>query len=113
MAQAQAREDLVQPAGAGLPDGLGGRCEEGRQAGLLEWRALCWARPLLSPALWSGLEEGWGRVRAPAPRRAPQGASQDQMDGLYLDQRIQHCLMPWREHFTARAGRVHNVFLDS
>ena len=28
----------MQPAGAGLPDGLGGRCEEGRQAGQISER---------------------------------------------------------------------------
>ena len=93
-----------------LPPGDPGYLAE--QAGLLEWRALGWAQPLLAPEVWSGLERGWGRVRAGVLSRLPPGAPQDQMDGLYLDQRIQHGLMPWREHFTSRAGQVRNVFLD-
>ena len=33
-------------------------------------------------------------------------------DFLYLDQRIDHTMMPWREYFTAQVGFVHDPFLD-
>ncbi len=31
---------------------------------------------------------------------------------LYVNQRLDHFLMPWREYFTAQVGFVHNPFLD-
>ncbi len=33
-------------------------------------------------------------------------------DFLYLDQRIDHTMMPWREYFTGQVGFVHDPFLD-
>jgi asparagine synthase (glutamine-hydrolysing) len=33
-------------------------------------------------------------------------------DFLYLDQRIAHFMMPWREYFTAQVGFVHDPILD-
>ena len=36
----------------------------------------------------------------------------DKKDYLYLDQRLNHVLMPWRENFTSKAGVVHNPYLD-
>lgn len=36
----------------------------------------------------------------------------DKVDFLYIDQRINHALMPWRENFSSQAGFVHNPFLD-
>ncbi|NEP11745.1 MAG: hypothetical protein F6K14_16335 [Symploca sp. SIO2C1] len=36
----------------------------------------------------------------------------DKRDYLYLDQRINHVLMPWRENFTSKTGIVHNPYLD-
>ncbi len=33
-------------------------------------------------------------------------------DFLYLDQRIDHFMMPWREYFTGQVGFVHDPFLD-
>jgi asparagine synthase (glutamine-hydrolysing) len=36
----------------------------------------------------------------------------DKEDFLYLDQRINHVLMPWREFFSSQVGFVHNPFMD-
>jgi asparagine synthase (glutamine-hydrolysing) len=36
----------------------------------------------------------------------------DKKDFLYLDQRINHVLMPWRENFLGQVGYVHNPYLD-
>ena len=36
----------------------------------------------------------------------------DKRDFLYLDQRVNHVLMPWREHFLSQVGWVHNPYLD-
>lgn len=36
----------------------------------------------------------------------------DRKDFLYLDQRVAHVLMPWRESFAGRLGRVQMPFLD-
>jgi asparagine synthase (glutamine-hydrolysing) len=32
---------------------------------------------------------------------------------LYLDQRLNHALLPWRENFCSQVGFVHNPYLDS
>jgi hypothetical protein len=36
----------------------------------------------------------------------------EKCDFLYLNQRIDHILMPWREYFTGQVGYVHNPYLD-
>jgi asparagine synthase (glutamine-hydrolysing) len=36
----------------------------------------------------------------------------DKRDFLYLDQRVNHVLMPWREYFVSQVGWVHNPYLD-
>jgi len=36
----------------------------------------------------------------------------DKQNFLYLDQRLNHALLPWRENFSSQAGFVHNPFLD-
>ncbi len=36
----------------------------------------------------------------------------DKWSYLYLDQRLNHAHMPWRENFASQAGFVHNPFLD-
>jgi|GEM_PF-1772885 len=36
----------------------------------------------------------------------------DKKDFLYLDQRLNHVLMPWRENISSQIGFVHNPYLD-
>lgn len=43
----------------------------------------------------------------------PSGPSRDLLDFIYLDQRIAHALMLWREHFQAPFARVYNPILDN
>jgi asparagine synthase (glutamine-hydrolysing) len=37
---------------------------------------------------------------------------QDKIDFLYIDQRLDHALMPWRENFLSQAGFIHDPYLD-
>jgi asparagine synthase (glutamine-hydrolysing) len=75
--------------------------------------AVAWLAPLLPAEAWARLRDGLDAEIAEITARAATSSDpHDRKDFLYLDQRVTHVLMPWRERFAARLGRVQMPFLD-
>ncbi|MFC4454349.1 hypothetical protein [Deinococcus sonorensis] len=84
--------------------------------GLRSWNQLGWLSPMLESGVQSRLMGAWQETLEQVTGSVAHLPSlQDQLDTLYAEQRLQYMLLPWRQHFAARAvrgGLVLNPLLD-
>ncbi|MFC4454680.1 hypothetical protein [Deinococcus sonorensis] len=83
------------------------------QLGLPRWDALGALQPVLDPHAWTQLGQDWMALRAEQEALGgPLYPPLNFVDQLYLESRVQHTLVLWREHFSEQGGRVHLPYLD-
>jgi hypothetical protein len=72
-----------------------------------------WLKPFLSKDIHHRMRQCLDKLLDDVYDRARSTPDpHDKRDFLYLDQRVNHVLMPWREHFLGQVGWVHNPYLD-
>jgi asparagine synthase (glutamine-hydrolysing) len=81
--------------------------------GIRPWAATAWLGRLLPGSSAAALEEALeAEIEGVRARARAFDDPHDRKDFLYLDQRVAHVLMPWRERFAGTLGRVQMPFLD-
>lgn len=70
-------------------------------------------RSFLEPGVAKDMEERLdAEIEVILGRTRSESTWRDRLDVLYLDQRLSHLLMPWREYFAGSVALTHNPFLD-
>ncbi len=81
--------------------------------GIRGFDGIAWMARLLPGDVARSFEEALDSQLDEIYERSPDTRDlHDRKDFLYLDQRVTHVLMPWRDSFAGRLGRVQMPFLD-
>lgn len=72
-----------------------------------------WLRPILDSGRYTTLRDALDELMAEIiGATSRMRAAHDKKDFLYLEQRVNHVNLTWREYFTGKLGAVHNPYLD-